>query len=452
MTVRPVRVALSPLSAVLLAVLAAILAACSPPPAPLTLPSIPPLDRLDAPVKTQFENAHDRASQALHGGNRTEIAESAGRLGMLFHAYQYPEPALVAYDLARGQQPMEPRWQYLYSLIARQLGEFEEARQALLNAHRPGANTSFIELRLGELELEQGNLERATDWFDRASVDPIVESRALTGLGLAHLEAGRTEQAIQQLTRALSADPSDATARHALGNAYRAQGDAGQAARYLRGVPPGSGVAAAFDGDPFMADVLELRQGHKHFDELAAQALTEGKIGLALAHYQRALDANPAALDVRHNYAILLWRQGTREQSQEQFAAIFAERPDYVPSHLFLGYELGVAGDLDLAEQHIRAAVAADPQNAKAAALLADFLDFGQRHEEALQAYRRLRELDPDMEKAWIGVVYSLVETGQVDEALVAIDSGLRRLPGNGALIQIRRDIQGLAKNENRNE
>ena len=425
------------------------LAACSPTPQPLTLPAMPQLDRLDAPVRTQFEEAHERASLAMHGGNRTEIAEAVGQLGMLFHAYEYPEPAFAAYDLARSQQPTEPRWQYLYALLARQLGDFDEARAALLLAHRPGTNTSFIELRLGELALEQGDLESAAEWFDRASVDPIVEARALTGLGLVHLEAGRAEDAIQQLTRAMTADPDNTMARHALGNAYRLHGDTSQAARYLREAPRAGNKSSESDDDPFLEDVRELRQGHRYFDELAAKALTEGNIELALGHYQRALSANPDALDVRHNYAILQWRRGAREQSQEQFDVIFQLRPDYVPSHLFLGYELGVAGELDRAEQHIRAAVEADPMNTMAAALLADFLDFSQRHEEALLAYRQLLVLDPDMEKAWVGVVYNLAETGKVDDALATVDDGLRRLPGSGPLFQARRDIQGLANNEN---
>jgi tetratricopeptide (TPR) repeat protein len=197
-----------------------------------------------------------------------------------------------------------------------------------------------------------------------------------------------------------------------------------------------------------MQEILLMQRGHKRFDQLAASALGQGKADEALAHYRRALDAQPDALDVRHNLALLLWRRDRKDEARTEFEHIFSLSPAYAPSHLFLAFELGVSGDMEAAEEHILLALEADPLNLDAQLLLADFLDFSERSAEALLAYEKAIRLDPDLEKAWIGATYSLIRLNRHADADRMISSGLMRLPDSEQLTVLHQQMRELSNDE----
>ncbi|MCZ6715771.1 MAG: tetratricopeptide repeat protein [Gammaproteobacteria bacterium] len=423
--------------------------ACTPAPPVISLPGQPRLERLDTPVRIQFVHAYDRAEKEILAGVPADMAVAIGELGMLYHAYSYPEPALQAYLAARHLQRGETRWHYLYGLVADELGMTDDAESAFKEAHRIDSESGIIALRLGRIFLHRGQLPAALTWFERALADDLQTGPALEGLGMIDLERGDPQAAIVRLSRARELMPDEVAVLHALGNAYRARGQRQEALKlYEQARSAVSLPQREFANDSYMQEILLLQRGHKQFDRMAASALSRGQTDEALAHYRRALDAQPAALDVRHNLALLLWRSDRKEEARAEFEQIFSRRPAYAPSHMFLAFELGIAGELDAAEDHILIALESDPDNLDTQLLLADFLDFNERSDEALIAYEKAISLDPDMEKAWIGAVYSLIRLNRHADAVTMSGNGLMRLPESEQLANLHAQVRELNRHE----
>jgi tetratricopeptide (TPR) repeat protein len=429
-----------------------LITACAPVPAEPGLPGQPRLDLLDAPVRSQFEQAYRRAEEEIQAGVPADMALAIGELGMLYHAYAYPEPALHAYRSARELQENESRWHYLFGIVAIDLGMSADAESAMQAAYRLDPASGVIALRLGQIFFDRGQLSTARDWFAIALEDDRQTGHALASLAAVDLENGDPEAAIAGLSRARELMPNEVSILHAMGNAYRAQDQREKALRLFQEARSSAMLPQkGFIDDPFMQEILLMQRGHKRFDQLAASALGQGKADEALAHYRRALDAQPDALDVRHNLALLLWRRDRKDEARTEFEHIFSLSPAYAPSHLFLAFELGVSGDMEAAEEHILLALEADPLNLDAQLLLADFLDFSERSAEALLAYEKAIRLDPDLEKAWIGATYSLIRLNRHADADRMISSGLMRLPDSEQLAVLHQQMRELSNDESNN-
>ncbi len=65
-------------------------------------------------------------------------------------------------------------------------------------------------------------------------------------------------------------------------------------------------------------------------------------------------------------------------------------------------------------------------------------------YETALLNYSRALRFDRDCENAWVGQVRALMETGELDEALVWCDRGLKRFGDSPLLLAIKGWIMGL--------
>ena len=421
--------------------------ACAPDPPVVGLPEQPRLERLDTPVRIQFEQAYDRAEKEILAGVPAEMAVAIGELGMLYHAYAYPEPALQAYDAARQLQGGETRWHYLFGMVANDLGMTTDAEAAFKEAHWLASNSGIIALRLGRIFFDRGQLPTAYAWFERALLDDLQTGPTLAALGMVDLERGDLEVAIVRLSRARELMPDKVAVLHALGNAYRARGQREKAMNLYEQARSAAVLPQkTFTNDPYMQEILLMQKGHRRFDRMAASALSRGQANEALVHYRHALDAQPDALDVRHNLALLLWRRDRKAEAQTEFEQIFSRSPAYAPSHMFLAFELGIAGELKAAEDHILIALESDPDNLDAQLLLADFLDFNERSAEALSAYEKAIWLDPDMEKAWIGAVYSLIRLNRHADAVTMSSNGLLRLPESEQLATLHAQVRELSE------
>lgn len=423
--------------------------ACDPGPAGLALPSQPRLDLLDLPVRAQFEQAYSRAQKEMQTGSPADIAVAIGELGMLYHAYAYPEPALQAYQSARELQDNESRWHYLFGIVAIDLGMSSAAESAMHTAYRLAPESGVIALRLGQIFFDRGQLSTARDWFAIALKDDRQSGQALAGLAAVDLENGDPEAALARLSRARELMPNEVSILHAMGNVYRARGQRKEALRFFEEARSSAMLPQKrFTDDPYMQGILLMQRGHKRFDQLAASALGQGKTDEAIAHYRSALDAQPGALDVRHNLALLLWRRDRKEAARTEFEHIFSLSPAYAPSHMFLAFELGMTGELAAAEEHIMLALEADPYNLDAQLLLADFLDFSERSAEALLAYEKAIRLDPDLEKAWIGATYSLIRLNRHADADRMISNALMRLPASEQLAVLHEQMRELSNHD----
>jgi Flp pilus assembly protein TadD len=108
------------------------------------------------------------------------------------------------------------------------LGRINEAETAYRNAIAQQRNGSpknaepFIDL--GNLLLEQNQIENAIAQLSQAREISPQESRAHTSLGKAYLRLNKLEEAQAELEKAVSLDPNSAGAHYLLGQVYRKKG------------------------------------------------------------------------------------------------------------------------------------------------------------------------------------------------------------------------------------
>jgi Flp pilus assembly protein TadD len=108
------------------------------------------------------------------------------------------------------------------------LGRLNEAETAYRNAIAQQRNGSlknaepFIDL--GNLLLEQNQIENAIAQLSEAREISPQESRARTSLGKAYLRLNKLEEAQEELEKAVSLDPNSAGAHYLLGQVYRKKG------------------------------------------------------------------------------------------------------------------------------------------------------------------------------------------------------------------------------------
>lgn len=173
--------------------------------------------------------------------NRLFAAHGWLNLGDLDHVQQYleehPNPLLQArYLLARQAPPAEveqalqaaqgstelgatvPAWINGRWLVGRR--EFKLAMEFLARAadNPPTGGRADVLYWLGVCLMAENQTEQAAQVF-AAGAEPLVDSRALTGLGRALLKLRKPEEARQKLEAAVARNPSDIEAFLALGEA-----------------------------------------------------------------------------------------------------------------------------------------------------------------------------------------------------------------------------------------
>jgi len=95
------------------------------------------------------------------------------------------------------------------------------------------------------------------------------------------------------------------------------------------------------------------------------------------------------------------------------------------------GEQQWAAGQLDQAQATFARAVQADPQSLKAHMKLAGLQLSRQDFRASIPTYQAAIGLDADNDKAWLGLAFSYLHTGQDALAGAAFDSAIRINPAN---------------------
>ena len=157
-----------------------------------------------------------------------------------------------------------------------------------------------------------------------------------------------------------------------------------------------------------MAKVKEL--GLSEADELvmkAADAIGQGKTGLAITHYEDALELEPERAEVYVSYALVLMQGGYAKDAVEASAK----------------------------------AVELSPQDASAWYARGRILRLSNKKEEALEAYDKALALEPGLILASYECGMVLAETGQLQEALDCFEKVLKEHPEDAAAAEAKANI-----------
>ena len=242
---------------------------------------------------------------------------------------------------------------------------------------------------LGVLAYQSGRSDLAVPLMRRAiSYRPNAASYQLN-LGNALLALDQTDAAITAYQRAAALQPQDAGAVYNLGNALLKRGDID------------AGIAA-------LRRSLQLRPDNPDAHYNLGNALRDAdRPAEAIAAYQAAVRLHPEFVDAHDALGMLLHHQFRDVEAAAHFAQVLALQPDHL--------------------NPIRG--------------LAAIAQRAQRHTDALPLLRRVAEAVPDESNAHVQLARSLHATGQSEEALAAVVTGLDRLPGDRALARTLVDV-----------
>jgi len=151
----------------------------------------------------------------------------------------------------------------------------------------------------------------------------------------------------------------------------------------------------------------------------------KGHDELAIAEYERALQANPRLTSVVRRLAVLYDRQGDEEHALAAYAQALRAHPKDADLLNDAGYFHYERGEEKEAEKYLRQALAINPRHRRAWINLGLVLGQQRRYEESYQAFAKV--LTPAEARSNVGVI--LVEHGKYRAARVAFCKALAAQP-----------------------
>ena len=209
---------------------------------------------------------------------------------------------------------------------------------------------------------------------------------AHNNLGLALMDEGKIDEAINQYNEALRIKPNYVTARTNLGAALSKQGKTADAVASL---------TEAVGRKPGFAEA-QLNLG--------AALARQGKIDDAIARYNEALRLRPEYPEASANLGLALASQGKIDDAIERYREALRSKPDFVEVHNNLGYALATQGHLDDAVRHYNDAIRLKPDFELARLNLAMALANQRKVDDAFNAFLEVLKINPDNEVALVWV------------------------------------------------
>jgi tetratricopeptide (TPR) repeat protein len=321
---------------------------------------------------------------AAHSFQRVlELQPNNGRalhgLGQLARRRGNHEECLEFFERVRHHDPgnMDVRIDVGFSL--RNLGRFDEAAKEFetVIAHVP--NSLPGHMGLGFALREAGRKEAALKAFDEALAIDEKRPDAAIDAGYLLLQLGRPQEAGERFKKALARSSENLAALVGLSHASRRTGEpveAEQALRKALAIQPDDAGALTALGH-LLADQCRLDEAVSMFAALLGQQAASPDILTALANVHR--------------------RRGDRLAAREAFQEAAAADPHNPKRLIEVAVELRELGQFDEANAILESVLVEIPNDS--AALTQKALIFRKQHRraEALAAFERILELNPDL-------------------------------------------------------
>jgi Flp pilus assembly protein TadD len=360
------------------------------------LPERPSAGAMTPPVAAQIEEA-DRAAR-----RHPASAEAVGDLARTYQASGQIDLADQAYAVAESLSS-DWRWTYARGLLQEEHGQQAMALAAYTRVTSANASHGLAWFHLAEIAFKDGRLEAAEAAYTRALDLPAATPFSVAGvthrgvplatyaaLGLARIaiERGQSAQARARLESIVRTQPRFGPARSVLRPLQSGVSTTEGALVSSRGVrayvPPADAWLDAIVAESRQSDLLL-----KH----AALAAREGDQAWREFLVKRALEFNPAALDVLLEMAAALQAAGRHDQALEFLKRGEQVAPDDHHVLVEQGKTLADLGRLDEAERVLRRA--ARVRDAAAEYNLGTVMDHLGRADEARTHYEQALAIDP---------------------------------------------------------
>jgi tetratricopeptide (TPR) repeat protein len=259
---------------------------------------------------------------------------------------------------------------YYLALVQRALGQTSEAEDHLLWLVRAGYRESLARYVLGEIALARGDTKLALEHLEQAVMLDPRDLKARTVLAVAERLDGNLQSALTRINQVVNELPIDYFAvreqyliNKAAGNATNDQ------LRHLVSREPDAILELVFD-------YVAIGRRREAID-VVEEAIKNGPSGIL------AVDKSRIHPMLYYVLGYLYESGGERERARNQFALGMKGDPAFVFPHR--------VEEIDV----LRAALAANPNDGRAAYYLGNVLASKNRDNEALNAWREAVKLDP---------------------------------------------------------
>ena len=259
-------------------------------------------------------------------------------------------------------------------------------------------------LNLGSLLAQQGRTAEAIDVLSKAvSLDP-GHAELHFRLGLAYRDAGQLQPAIGELTSALRLRPDHADAHIALGVLLRGDNRTAEALSHFR-------EAARL--------TPESAEAHTN---LGLALIEAGRPDEAVAEHRRAIALAPDRPGPHNNLAMALQQAGDIPQAVAEYGKALALDPDYAEAHANLATALASADDFDAAFLRFREAVRLQPDDSAVRLAFGNALCEAGRLAEGIEQYQAAARLSPDSLDALTLLAQAYARAGRPAEAMASLE------------------------------
>src|SRR5262245_31257601 len=165
------------------------------------------------------------------------------------------------------------------------------------------------------------------------------------------------------------------------------------------------------------------------YSNLAVALREQNRIDEAVASYEQALKIQPEFATAHYNFANLLLERGDPAAAIDHFERAIRKEPASADAHGNLGIAFVLTGRIDEALREFRAAINLDPASAKAYRNLGDVLSSQNHWPEAISALHRAVDLDPSDPSVRYDLASTLLESGRLDDSISEFRATLQLAP-----------------------
>ncbi len=277
-----------------------------------------------------------------------------------------------------------------------------------------GAGPPSLEVMVGSAWrlLREGSFNQARSLAEGALQLHPGHAEALHVLGLAALQTGRAEDAVEFIGQAIVADDSDPSCHNNLAVALNRLGRGAEA------------EAASRRAVELKADYAD---GHVN---LGLSLENQGRMEDAEAAFRRAIEASPGHVNAHNNLGNVLRRRGDLDAAIGAYHKAVTLQPQFAMAQSNLGAALREAGRLKEAMAHCTQAVRIDPRNPEAQNSLGNVRVATGDIDGAIASFELATALDPSFTDAHVnmGSAFFVKDVLDLAEAAygraLAVDSG----------------------------
>jgi tetratricopeptide (TPR) repeat protein len=387
----------------------------------------PDLSKTEAIVKEQIEAARSNLQSNLQNSRpaAAEMAQAYGKLGELYHAYDFPDAATACYKNAHALSTQEFRWPYLLGRLYQIMGDHQSAVTYLRMAQQLRPNEIPVQLSLAETYLDENHPELAKPLFEKVLELDKSSAAAMVKLGKIALSTGNAAEAVKYYEAALSVQPEASSIHYSLAMAYRRLGDMPKALAHLQQ----SGSEKPKVADPFLDEMEELNKSRMFLWMRGEEARRKGRFTEAVDDYRQIVERNKEDPLARIALGSALAEAGDLKGAIEQYTEALSLSPGNDTAHYDLGLVLIENKSEQEAMEHFRAAIELNPRLELAHFQLANLLMRNGGYDEAARQYSAVLKMDPSHEFARLMESMALIRLKRYSEAEARLEEGLGVLP-----------------------